>query len=260
MYVYLEIIKKYVRDNYNLDEELINIKLEHTIRVYELMIKLVEMLNLNNHDKVLALCIALFHDLGRFYELKVNKKMSKSYDHAKDSTTILFNEGLIKKFPIDEDDYDLILKAVYYHNKKDLDDSLTDREKFFCHLIRDVDKIDIYHVLATDLKKEFNCMPTNKILEQFYNKELIDTNDLKNKSDLIVLYLSFQDQLYFRESLALLDYKGYLEEFINSIVVLQDQLLKDTFDHLVEETYNHRDDSMYKRKVRKKEVNYGRIR
>ena len=167
---------------------------------------------------------------------------------------------MIQEFPIDEEDYDVVLKAVYYHNKKDLPDDLTDREEYFCHMIRDVDKIDIYHVVANDLKKEFSFMPTDKVLEEFYNKELIDIDDIKNKSDTIVLYFSFQDQLYFRESLALLDYKGYLEEFINSIVVEHDQLLQDTFYHLVDETYQHRDNNMYLRRVKKREVNYGRIR
>ena len=259
MFEYVKKIEQYVRDNYDLDENLIKVKLAHTVRAYELMIKLVELLNLNNHDKVLALCIALFHDLGRFYELKVNHKMNNHYDHAMDSTKILFNEGLIQEFPIDEEDYDIVLKAVYYHNKKELPSDLTDREAYFCNMIRDVDKIDIYHVIANDLKKEFSIMPTDKVLDEFYNKELIDIDDIKNKGDTIVLYFSFQDQLYFRESLALLDYKGYLEEYINSIIVSHDTLLKDTFDHLVDETYKHRDDNLYKRKVKKREVNYGRI-
>ena len=70
MYEYVKILERYVKENYNLDDDIIKIKLAHTVRVYELMVKLVELLNLNDHDKVLALCIALFHDLGRFYEFK----------------------------------------------------------------------------------------------------------------------------------------------------------------------------------------------
>ena len=260
MYKYLEIIENYIKDNYDLSEDLIKVKLAHTVRVYKLMIELVEKLNMPDHDKVLALCIALFHDLGRFYELKVNKTMNNRYDHAADSTTILFNEGLIQEFPIDEDEYDLILKAVYYHNKKELPNDLTDREEFFCHLIRDVDKIDIYHVVANDLPKEFLVMPSEKVLEEFYNKELIDILDIKNKSDTIIFYLAFQDQIYFRESLALLDQKGYFDEYINSIVVEHNTLIKDTFDHLVDEAYTHRDDNLYKRRIKRREVKHGRIR
>lgn len=260
MYHNVELIEQYVKDNYNLDDKLIKIKLLHTVRVYELMIKLVEMLNLKEHDKVLALYIALFHDIGRFYEAKHNKKFNNKYDHANDSVTILFEDGLIKEFDIKEEDYELIKKAIYYHNKLDVPEELTDREKYFCHMIRDVDKIDIYHVLANEYQKEFNYMPTNEVLNGFYDKELINVNDIKNPSDSIVLYLSFQDQLYFRESLALLNSKGYLEEFINSIKVSDNNLVKDTFSHLKEETYDHRDNNMYKRRVLKKEVNYGRIR
>ncbi len=260
MYKNVELIEQYVKDNYDLDDKLIKIKLSHTVRVYQLMIELVEMLNLNNHDKVLALYIALFHDIGRFYEAKHNGKFNNKYDHANDSCTILFDEGLIKEFPIDEEDYELIRKAVFYHNKKEVPNELTDREKEFCYMIRDVDKIDIYHVLANEYQKEFIFIPTDKVLNDFYNKYLIDIKDIQNPSDSIILYLAFSDQLHFRESHAILNYKGYLEEFINSIRVNQDILVKDVYDHLIEETYDHRDDNLYYQKIKRKEVNYGRIR
>ncbi len=252
MFQYVELLEEYVRDNYNLDNNLIKIKLSHTVRVYKLMIELVERLNLENHDKVLALFIALFHDIGRFYEIRKNNKMNNRYDHANDSVTILFDEGLIKKFPIDPEDYDLIRKAVYYHNKKEIPNDLTNREKAFCHMIRDVDKIDIIHVLASEFQREFNFIPTEKILFDFYNKDLIDINDIHNPSDTIVLYLSFQDQLIYKESHEILYEKKYLEEFINSIKVLDNTLIKDTFDHLVDEAINHRDDYLYHEKILRK--------
>lgn len=260
MYRYVELLEKYVKDNYDLDDELIKKKLAHTVRVYQLMIKLVEKLDLDEHDKVLALYIALFHDVGRFYEAKKNKKFNNLYDHASDSITILFNDGLIQEFPIEVEDYDVIMKAVYYHNKKDLSDDLTDRERMFCHLIRDVDKIDILHGLANGKRKEFLYMPSEKVLSDFYNKDLVDIVDVNNQSDSIILYLAFQDQLYFRESNVLLYEKGYFEEFINSLLVSHNQLIRDVFDQIIEEAYNHRDDNLYNKKIKMREVNYGRIR
>ncbi len=141
------------------------------------------------------------------------------------------------------------MKAVYYHNKKEVTDGLTEREKEFCYMIRDVDKIDIYHVLANDFNKEFNFMPSEKVLNNFYNKELIDIEDLQNPSDSILLYLAFQDQLVFKESYEILYQKGYFEEFIKSIRLDHNQLILDTFDHIVDEAYNHRDDNLYNKKL-----------
>lgn len=261
MFQYVELIYQYIKDNYNLDHELVDLKLRHTFRVYRLMIELAEKLNLNNHDARLSLFIALFHDLGRFYEvLKNNKFNNVRFDHADASVQILFNDGLIKKFPIDEDDYEIIRKAVFYHNKKDIPKDLKDKEKFFCYMIRDVDKIDILHVIAKEEKKSFKYIPTEVILKNFYNKELIDLKDIGNKSDTIVLYLAWQDQLVFKESKEILYQKGYLDELINSIDILDNILNQDIFNHLIDEVYNHRDDYLYKNKVLRKEVNYERIR
>ena len=252
MFQYVGLIYNYVGSQYNINHELIALKLRHTFRVYKLMIKLVEKLELNNHDARLALFIALFHDLGRFYEAKINNKFNNKYDHASDSVKILFEEDFIKLFPIEEEDYDLIKKAVYYHNKKELPEELSDKERFFCNMIRDVDKIDIYHVIANDEPKEFKVMPTEKVLFNYYDKELIDIKDIHNMSDTIVLYFAFQDELAFKESREILYEKGNLEEFVDSIKVSDDTLIKDTFDHLKEETYSRRDDYLYQRRKIKK--------
>ncbi len=260
MFQYAELICDYVLKNYDVSNDLISMKLKHTIRVYELMVKLVEKLQLDNHDARLALFIALFHDLGRFYEAQKNNKFNNRYDHAADSVQVLFDEGLIKEFPIDEKDYDLIKKAVFYHNKKELPEDLTDKEQFFCHMIRDVDKIDIFHVMATEDVKTFYFIPTEKVLTNFYNKELIDIRDIKNKSDTTLLYLAFPDQLHFKESVKILKEKGYLDEFINSIDVNNDPLIKDIFDHLVEEMDTRYENSLNNKKVLRKEGTYGRIR
>lgn len=260
MFQYAELLCEYIYQNYNVSNDLIGLKLRHTMRVYELMVKLVEKLHLDNHEAQLALFIALFHDLGRFYEARKNNKFSNHYDHANDSVIILFDEEFIKKFPISEDDYNLVKKAVFYHNKKELPEDLTDREKFFCHMIRDVDKIDIFHVMANEDKKVFYDIPTEKILFNYYNKDLIDIHDIKNKSDTVVLYLAFPEQLHFKESLNILEEKGYLDEFINSVDVKDDILIRDIFDHLVEETHTRYSNNLNNKKILRKEGTYERIR
>ena len=53
-------------------------------------------------------------------------------------------------------------------------------------------------------------------------------------SNVIVLYLAFQDQLVFPESLQILEETGYLEEFINSIKSKEQQkiLIEMTIDYI----------------------------
>ena len=242
---YLEIFKKYIDENYDLDDPLIKLKYYHTLRVVKLMEDLVNRLELSNDEKRLAIFIALFHDLGRFYEAKINKQFSNvKFDHASFSNVILFYEGFIKNFPIKEEEYEIVKKAIYYHNKYDIGNELTPTEKLFAMLIRDVDKIDILKVVST-YNLEFNKIPTKKVLDNYYNRELIDVHDIHSISDRIVLYLSFYYQLYIPESKDILDEKEYMDDFISSVKLNEDDEINQYFYNLIS---NYQDDNLERKK------------
>lgn len=212
-------VSNYIENNYDLDMKLIREKYYHTFRVAMLTDSLTNSLGLNNDEKELAHLIALFHDLGRFREVvRSNEFNNLKFDHGSYSNKILFNDGFINNFPINEKDYLLIRKALYYHNKKNIGNDLNSREELFAKIIRDTDKIDILHVLASHQLKFFN-EPNPIVLDKFKNNETIDLRDVKSSSDKIILNIGFYDNLYFKESKELLENKGYLDEFINSILV-----------------------------------------
>jgi len=236
---YLEFFRRYIDENYDLDNELIKTKYYHTLRVVQLMEELVNRLGLSEDEKRLAIFIALFHDLGRFYEVKVNKQFSNiKFDHANYSNIILFDEGFIKNFPIKEEEYEIVRKAVYYHNKFDIGNELTPEARIFAMYIRDVDKIDIIKVVS-EFHFEFNKVPTKKILDNYYNRELIDVHDIHSYSDKIILYLSFYYQLYVPESKDILDEKGYMDDFICSVKLNENEEINQYFYDLIENYRNN---------------------
>ena len=156
---------KYVKDNYDLDNPLIKLKYDHSIRVASLMIYLANRLKLNSDDIILAFYIGLFHDLGRYREVvRSNTFNNLTFDHGAYSNKILFNDGIIKNFDIKEEDYLVIRKALYYHNKKDIGKDLNERELLFTNMIRDVDKLDILDIRSKGKKLYFNDYPNTKIL------------------------------------------------------------------------------------------------
>ena len=225
----LEIFTNYVRENYDLSDKVIYEKYEHSIRVWTLMINLGLALNLGKDDLYLASFIGLFHDLGRFREVVRNKDKEKklnnlSFDHGAYSNKILFNDGLIHRFNVKEEDYLLIKKANFFHNKKDLGEGLTEKEKLFCQMIRDVDKLDLLFIRSSKRKLVFNGDISKIVLANFLNNQTIDIRDLKTDSDRVIFYLSFIKELTFDECFNFAIMNGYLERLI-SVFDIQDREL-----------------------------------
>lgn len=217
-----EIFKKFISSNYDIDNELIKTKYVHTLSVVKVMMMLSRELNFNEEDSKLAFHLALFHDLGRFREVERQSVFNNlKFDHGAYSNKILFNDGFINNFDINEDDYLLIKKAIYFHNKKDLPNSLIGKERLFAELLRDADRIDIYRALSsqTNYKAIFDNVSSEKILNAFYNGDSIDIKDLKSRGDRVILRLGFIKLFSFKESCKVLKETGYLNEYLNIIKV-----------------------------------------
>ena len=227
---YIEYFTNYIKDNYDINDNLIILKYYHSLRVAWLMVILSKKLNLSEEDTLLAFKIGLCHDLGRFYEVIRNGKFNDTvFDHGAYSNKILYNDSFIKYMDIDN--HLLFRKAIYCHNKKELSDNLNNREELFANMLRDCDKIDILRILYADRTLEFKSEPTLIILYNYMTDLKIDINDIHNKSDSTILYLSFIKDLVFDESLDILKEDNFLENFIYKINVNDDK--QDIFDSLI---------------------------
>lgn len=232
----IKIFEDYIKTNYDFENSLIKQKYIHTLNVVKVTLLLCEKLGLSKEGIKLAFYLALFHDLGRFREVvRQNEFNNLTFDHGAYSNKILFNDGFIDKFDIDEKDYSLIKKAVYFHNKKDLIDNLTDRERLFCEILRDADRIDIFRTLAERKTKPiiFDGISNENLLTKFYNDESIAIKDLKTRGDRVLLRLSFIKLFSFYESSEVLKELGYFDEYLSTITVLEEH--KELFDKLIVE-------------------------
>lgn len=183
----LEEFTKYV-NNYDMNDENIRLKYNHSIRVMELSHKYAQILGFNDEDIYLATLIGLLHDIGRFEQLKVYHSYNdrETIDHAEYGIEQLFDKGLIKNFIKDEKYYDIIKYAIKYHNKFKL--PVCDNERMMMHakLIRDVDKIDIIYLLG--YLGELNSKATNdnlspEIIAGFKNYSCVDDKYIRNHND-----------------------------------------------------------------------------
>lgn len=183
----LEEFTKYV-NNYDMNDENIRLKYNHSIRVMELSRKYAQILGFNDEDIYLATLIGLLHDIGRFEQLKVYHSYNdrETIDHAEYGIEQLFDKGLIKNFIKDEKYYDIIKYAIKYHNKFKL--PVCDNERMMMHakLIRDVDKIDIIYLLG--YLGELNSKVTDddlspEIIAGFKNYSCVDDKYIRNHND-----------------------------------------------------------------------------
>lgn len=161
-------------DKYIIDER-IQRKISHTFRVAKLCEEIAISIGMNLKEINLAKLIGLLHDIARFEQYTEYKTFDdyKSIDHGDFGVEILKENNYIRKY-IENDNYDeLILKAIKNHNKYAIDNNVDKKEKIFCQIIRDADKLDImyqatYGTWKENIKEIEKQSISSKVLEQFF--------------------------------------------------------------------------------------------
>lgn len=221
--------------NYDMCDRNISLKYFHTYRVCEQSLNICKSLGLGEEDTHLAYLIALLHDIGRFEQERRfgTYNDQKSMDHGDFGCTLLFEEGLIRKF-IEDDKYDeIIRKAIHYHNKFSIEEDCNERELLHSKIIRDADKIDIIynvtelgHIRLVDDDSEIS----EKVKEDFLCERSVHYSHKSVKNDSVMTMLAFVFDLNFEYSyrhfrdndfinklFAKLKNKDIFEEYVNKL-------------------------------------------
>lgn len=212
--VFIEYTKPYI----DLDD-IVRLKVNHTFRVVKLCEEIAKSLNMSEDDIELAKLCGLLHDIGRFEQWKRYQTFvdSKSIDHGDLGVEILIQNDFIRKFNEDKNLDSLILKTVKNHNKYKLEENLTEREKLFCNIVRDADKLDILYLYDIENLKvniELDCF-TKEIYESLLAEKQIIRTDCKSKTDFLSISLGFIFDLKLKKSFEILKDKNYMNEIID---------------------------------------------
>jgi hypothetical protein len=212
------------------DDEYINanlrLKEDHTCRVCNEMNDITARLNLSDNDRLIAGVIALFHDIGRFTQFKLYQTYSdpKSVDHCKLSVDILNEHKTLDILPADESR--IIKTAIRIHGKKAIPSDLDRRIVELTKLIRDADKLDIYHLIIENYKmyhdrpeeypfeNEFPDEPgyCSDIYDSVLNGKLVDYTKLKNLNDVKILKIGWVHDINYSVCLEKISEKGYIDD------------------------------------------------
>ncbi len=197
----LESFENYLKD-FDMQNEKIKHKYNHSIDVMNTCIKYADILKLNEQDKELVKLIGLLHDFGRFKQLE----MFGSYfdninmDHADYSVVVLFEEGYIKNFWDNEEDYEVIKYAIKNHNKKEIEKTNDARKIFFAKYIRDMDKLSIIKYFVNLIEEEMtNDAISKEVEEDIVNHKIVDYKNVKNTNDEWAAMLAYINDVNFEE-------------------------------------------------------------
>lgn len=210
------------------DIENILLKKEHTLRVCKEM----ELISkeLSPKDKILALTVALLHDVGRFEQFRIYRTFSdfKSEDHASLGVRILKELGLLNN--LDPMDVELIFFAVENHNKAEIDPDCSFQTETITKLLRDADKLDIWHIVIDyyKVRREYDnpsivhnlpfgddvCIPVFQAVER---RSIISYDLLETVVDIKILQMSWIYHLNTKKALELASERSYLEGIFNTL-------------------------------------------
>lgn len=241
---------EYVR-NYDPSDEKIKLKIDHTYRVAGLCQRIAESLGLSEPDVDIAWLLGMLHDIGRFEQIRRFGTFNdaQSVDHAEFGADLLFKEGLIRKFAegyyeecelarsgneeaeqiikINEHhnkDTGLLELAIRQHNKYRVKEDLTERQRMFCDILRDADKVDIFKVNA-DIPMEIiydvtteelkSGVISKEVLESFYKRETVLKSVRKSAVDHIVGHISLLFELVYKESYRQAKEQGYIYKLLD---------------------------------------------
>ena len=241
---------EYVR-NYDPSDEKIKLKIDHTYRVAGLCQRIAESLGLSEPDVDIAWLLGMLHDIGRFEQIRRFGTFNdvQSVDHAEFGADLLFKEGLIRKFAegyyeecelarSGNEEAEQIIKnnehhnkdtgllelAIRQHNKYRVKEDLTERQRMFCDILRDADKVDIFKVNA-DIPMEIiydvtteelkNGIITKEVLESFYKEETVLKSVRRSAVDHIVGHISLLFELVYKESYRQAREQGYVYKLLD---------------------------------------------
>ncbi|NCN64935.1 MAG: HD domain-containing protein [Candidatus Altiarchaeum hamiconexum] len=231
-------------DNGTNNEIIPNLKLkeDHTYRVLRNIVHISKSLNLREEEINLAKAIALFHDIGRFEQLKHYKTFldRNSESHSEIALRVLNKEGVINR--IDEKEREILITAIKFHNVREIPEISDEKTLFFCKLIRDADKIDIFKVWIDYFNHKSVYDPSygmdlsisqgysDNIISDIFANKMSPLEKVKTYNDIKLLLLTWIYDINFDASLNLILCRGYIQKIFK--ILPKNEEMKKVREHI----------------------------
>ena len=204
----------------------IKLKDEHSQRVQEEVIVISHRLNLPERDIVLAEVLGLFHDIGRFYQYRKygTFRDDLSENHAELGVREISDAPILSTLSYEEKE--IIMKGILYHNLHKLPEDEEPRCLFFCKLLRDTDKLDIWRVVIDYYQNEQDHNPhvalelalldtpgySQEVLDDLYSGQTSSAGSVKNLNDYKLLQIGWVYDINFCPAFQEIRNREYLQK------------------------------------------------
>lgn len=220
------------------DDELINLKIDHSLKVLDNATAIVERESLDADMTRLCLLAALYHDIGRFPQFATYRTFNdrESVNHGRMGVLTLRELDLPDS--LSDKDKRIIRFAVGQHNLKSVRPSLPPHLGIPVHVVRDADKLDIFRVMITHFNsdtpnplvtlgmgKELNNQYSDNVYQSVMKQQDGDYTLLRHASDFLLMLLGWIFSLHFRATLDLICERNHLED-IFSLLPKDDNMQK----------------------------------
>lgn len=206
-------------------EDMNDLKLAHTRRVVENAQRIMVGAGFSEALRVSGEAAAWLHDVGRFRQFMQYHTFNdrQSVNHALLSCGEVLRLGwLDDRSPKERNE---ILRAIEFHNLRELPPGLSPDEAALAHMVRDADKLDIYTVLDQAIATNylpahpevywglpFTAAPSPKIVSAIEAGTSIDYADIRSFADFVFIQLAWcHSGLHFRESYKMARERGEVE-------------------------------------------------
>ena len=205
--------------------EMMQLKRTHTAFVVRNAEEIAKGESFCGQDRAASLAAALLHDTGRYEQLRRYDTFrdADSIDHAVVSHDIVREKGWLGG--AEPEFADAVLKAVLYHNRRDLPGGMDHLTEVAAHTVRDADKLDIFRVLEdqvahTDWRGDSRAFwnlsvsapPNPEVVACVEQGRPIDYQSIKSLSDFVLIQIGWMvSGLHFATSRRLCRERGHLE-------------------------------------------------
>ncbi|MFC1859346.1 HD domain-containing protein [Thermodesulfobacteriota bacterium] len=201
-----------------------DLKALHTRRVCEAIMDIGGSLDLSREDLCMAETSALLHDIGRFEQYRRHRTFSddRSEDHAALGVKVIQANRVLRG--LEPAKTEIILRVVGYHNRIALPAEEEERGLFFLKLLRDADKVDIWHVVtdyyqnagsnrnqAIELDLPDRPHISDSVCKALMKGRLVKMADLKTLNDFKLLQIGWLYDVNFSRTFQIVRENGYLE-------------------------------------------------
>lgn len=233
---------------YNPQDSKIRLKIIHTWKVTRAADGIAAALPLSIRERRLVHLAALFHDIGRFEQVRRYGTYfdARSVDHAALGAEILETHPFLED--LDEADRAMVIQAVRVHNRLAIPDEDTGFQRILDQIVRDADKIDIFRVAVEEDPADTSGLPLEAlrgaaispaVLRAVENGESVRREARQSPLDFWIAFLGFVFDLNFQPSFELVLKQGWWNRPLLSMLesgLIEDPATRQQTERLLDRT------------------------